>query len=125
MTRDVLAGIDVGGSKIAVVLADRDLALLGRHVIPTGAGDAGYAVERIAHALEAALAEAGLTGDDLLAIGVGVPGRVEPGDGTVTLAVNLGWHDLPSVPAWRSASASRSPSRTTSVPRPPACMPGA
>src|SRR3954471_24480630 len=94
MSRRVLAGIDVGGSKIAVVLADLDLAPLGRHVIPTGAGDAGYAVDRIAHALESALAEARCTQADLLAIGVGVPGRVEPADGTVTLAVNLGWHDL-------------------------------
>jgi predicted NBD/HSP70 family sugar kinase len=67
-------------------------------VIPTGAGDAGYAVDRIAHALEATLAEAGLTAEDLLAIGVGVPGRVEPDEGTVTLAVNLGWHDLPLGP---------------------------
>jgi glucokinase len=98
MTRDVLAGIDVGGSKIAVVLADGDLRPLARHVIATGAGDASYAVDRIAQALEATLANAGCTTDDLRAIGVGVPGRVEPADGTVTLAVNLGWHDLPLGP---------------------------
>ncbi len=97
-TPDVLAGIDVGGSKIAVVLADTDLRPLDRHVIPTGAGDAGYAVDRIAHALEAALEQAGRATADLCAIGVGVPGRVEPGQGTVTLAVNLGWHDLPLGP---------------------------
>ncbi len=29
------------------------------------------------------------------AIGVGVPGRVDPAEGTVTLAVNLGWRDFP------------------------------
>jgi glucokinase-like ROK family protein len=98
MTADILAGIDVGGSKIAVVLATTDLAPIGRHVIPTGAGDAGYAVDRIAHALESTLQEAGRATEDLCAIGVGVPGRVEPADGTVTLAVNLGWHDLPLGP---------------------------
>ena len=32
---------------------------------------------------------------DLRAVGVGVPGRVDPAQGTVTLAVNLGWHDFP------------------------------
>ena len=98
MTADILAGIDVGGSKIAVVLADLDLQPLGRHVIPTGAGDAGYAVDRISHALQATLDESGRAAGDLCAIGVGVPGRVEPGEGTVTLAVNLGWHDLPLGP---------------------------
>ena len=98
MSRGVLAGIDVGGSKIAVVLADEALAPVGRHVIATGAGDAAYAVARIAEALDATLAEAGRSPADLLAIGVGVPGRVDPVGGTVTLAVNLGWHDLPLGP---------------------------
>jgi glucokinase len=99
MTRDLLAGVDVGGTKIAVVLADADLEPVARHVVPTGAGDATTAVDRIASALDDTLGEAGRTIDALLAIGVGVPGRVEPGDGTVTLAVNLGWHDLPLGPA--------------------------
>ena len=35
------------------------------------------------------------------AIGVGVPGRVDPLTGAVTLAVNLGWHDLPLGPRAR------------------------
>ena len=98
MTRELLAGIDVGGTKIAVVLADADLAPVGRHVVPTGAGDAASAADRIAEALDDALAEAGRSPAELAAIGVGVPGRVEPVDGTVTLAVNLGWHDLPLGP---------------------------
>ena len=38
-----------------------------------------------------------MTATDLAAIGVGVPGRVDPVAGRVTLAVNLGWHDLPLV----------------------------
>ena len=32
--------------------------------------------------------------DRVAAIGVGVPGRVDPATGTVTLAVNLGWSNL-------------------------------
>ena len=98
MTRDLLAGVDVGGTKIAVVLAGADLAPVARHVVPTAAGDATTAVGRIAGALEATLTEAGRTADGLLAIGVGVPGRVDPVSGTVTLAVNLGWHDVPLGP---------------------------
>lgn len=96
-TNGLLAGVDVGGSKIAVVLATPDLEPVGRHTIQTGVGDAAYAVNRIAEAVDATLALAGRTSDDLTAIGVGVPGRVDPVAGRVTLAVNLGWHDLPLV----------------------------
>ena len=46
----------------------------------------GTAVARIAEALEQALAAADRTEGDLIAIGVGVPGRVEPAAGTVTRA---------------------------------------
>ena len=34
----------------------------------------------------------------MAALGVGVPGRVDPETGHVTLAVNLDWHDLPLGP---------------------------
>lgn len=45
--------------------------------------------------MDRALAQAGATTDEIAAIGVGVPGRVDPLSGSVTLAVNLGWSDLP------------------------------
>jgi glucokinase len=94
----LLAGVDVGGSKIAVLVVDRDLHIVGRHVAPTDIGEEARAVEQIAEALDDALASAGATAQDLAAIGVGVPGRVDPLTGVVTLAVNLGWHDLPLGP---------------------------
>jgi glucokinase len=100
MTADggLLAGIDVGGSKIAVLVTDRELSICARATIPTSVDEPEGAVERIGTALEGALAERGLDAGDLGAIGVGVPGRVDPTTGTVSLAVNLGWHDLPLGP---------------------------
>src|SRR6187455_2252039 len=91
----LLAGIDVGGSKIAILLADTALEPVGRLVVPTGTGDGGDGVRRIVQALDAALLKAGRSRTDLAAVGIGVPGRVDPEAGTVTLAVNLGWHALP------------------------------
>jgi glucokinase len=91
----LLAGVDVGGSKIAILLADAALRPVGRHVVPTGSGDAVDGVRRIIEALDATLDAAALTRADLAAMGIGVPGRVDPEAGTVTLAVNLGWHALP------------------------------
>ena len=92
-------GVDIGGSKIAVLVVDRDGASSPAQVAPTAAGAQERAADAIAAVVDAALADAGATDDDVAAIGVGVPGRVDPLTGTVTLAVNLGWHDLPSARA--------------------------
>jgi len=89
-----VAGIDVGGTKIAVLIVDADGAVLGRATHVSSVGDQDGAVPAIAAALDAALQTASLTRDDLIAVGVGVPGRVDPERGHVTLAVNLGWTDL-------------------------------
>lgn len=91
----LLAGIDIGGSKIAVLVADEDLSVRGRHLARTEVGDPTRAVEQILQALDAALTTAGADRGSLMAVGVGVPGRVDAATGTVSLAVNLGWERLP------------------------------
>ncbi|HEY7522273.1 MAG TPA: ROK family protein [Candidatus Limnocylindrales bacterium] len=93
--RGLLAGIDVGGSKIAVLVADRDLAICSRATTPISVDEADGAVDRISSALDQALEAGGLAIGDLGAMGIGVPGRVDTDSGTVSLAVNLAWHDLP------------------------------
>ncbi len=90
----IVAGIDIGGTKIAVLTVDRAGAVLGRATHASSVGDQHGAAAAIAAALNEALAAAGLRRDDLDAIGVGVPGRVDPVAGHVTLAVNLGWTDF-------------------------------
>ncbi len=92
-TADVIVGVDVGGTKIAVLVTSTDGDLLGRSVRPSMA-DGSQAVAAIAATVEAALADAGRTLDDVVIVGVGVPGRVDPDRGRVTLAVNLGWTDV-------------------------------
>lgn len=93
--RDLVVGIDIGGTKTAVLVCDQIGNVAARAVAPTAIGSPEVVVESIAAAVEATLAEAGATTADVAAIGVGVPGRVDPAAGSVTLAVNLGWHDLP------------------------------
>ncbi len=89
-----VAGIDIGGTKIATLIVDADGAVLGRATHASSVGDQGGAVPSIAACLDEALAAAGLQRHDLAAVGVGVPGRVDPARGHVTLAVNLGWTDF-------------------------------
>ena len=47
-TRDLLVGVDVGGSKIAVIVVDRGFVIRGRHTIPTAVGAPAGAADHIA-----------------------------------------------------------------------------
>jgi glucokinase len=91
----ILVGVDVGGSKIAVLVVDGEGRVLARHVTSVAARTQDRAVDEIASVVGQAVEAAGITFNDVAAIGVGVPGRVDRLSGTVTLAVNLGWSDLP------------------------------
>lgn len=94
MSGPLVVGVDVGGTKIAVLIATPDGAILGQSVRASSVGAQDDAAEAIASTIEAALAEAGASVDDVAIIGVGVPGRVDPVAGHVSIAVNLGWTDL-------------------------------
>ena len=91
----LFVGVDVGGSKIAVLVVDADLDVCSRHTIPTSVGEPDEAAGQIASAIDTALAAAGASIHDVRAVGIGVPGRVDPETGVISLAVNLGWHRLP------------------------------
>ena len=93
--RDLLVGVDVGGSKIAVLVVDGDLEIRGRLVVPTPVGSPDTAADHIATTVAAALETARAGVERVAAVGVGVPGRVDPENGVVSLAVNLGWQRLP------------------------------
>ncbi len=92
--RPILIGVDIGGTKIAVLVVDREGRVRAREVAPTAAGSQDTAADAVGEVVEQALATAGERMDRVAAIGVGVPGRVDPATGTVTLAVNLGWSNL-------------------------------
>jgi len=93
--RELIVGVDIGGSKVAVLVVAPDGGPVGRFVLSRPVGRQDEAVDVIADAVLAALAEAGAGVDAAAAVGVGVPGRVDPATGTVSLAVNLGWEELP------------------------------
>jgi glucokinase len=88
-------GVDIGGSKVAVLVADASGTVLGRELAPSVAADPDLAIGQIAAVIQSAVAAAGGTMEDVVAVGVGVPGRVDRATGTVTFAVNLGWQHLP------------------------------
>jgi glucokinase len=93
--RDLLAGVDVGGSSIAVLVTDLEGRPMARYAVETVCDEPEGAAEQVAAAIRAACATVALDPRRLCGVGVGVPGRVDPEDGLVTLALNLGWHAVP------------------------------
>ena len=89
MTREVVLGVDVGGSKVLALAVDPQLQVLGRSRVGTRPGPDGVHAS-VHRAVRGALAAAGATADDVVGAGVGVPGVVAPGSGEVSHAVNLG-----------------------------------
>ena len=95
--RPYLGAVDLGASKVLSVVADDEGRILGEDRRPTGASEGPEAgLERIAMSLEAALAKAGLSREDLRAAGVCSPGPIDPARGVLPEASNLpGWIDTP------------------------------
>ncbi len=98
MSGDLVVGVDIGGTKTAILVCEADGTVRARHVAPTAVGSPDRAANAIASLVSAALMEAAASPEDVQALGVGVPGRVDRQRGHVTLAVNLDWHDLPLGP---------------------------
>jgi len=96
-TRDKLyVGVDVGGTNIECGVVAEEGRVVGRVRRSTGVREGTEAViERIAGMVEEAAAKAagGIAG--IAAVGVGIPGLVDPAGGISRLAVNLGWRDVP------------------------------
>jgi glucokinase len=91
---ELVVGVDIGGTKTAILVCDPNGTVLARSVAPTAVGAPDHAADAIASLVAAAIHEANAVADDVAALGVGVPGRVDRERGHVTLAVNLDWHDL-------------------------------
>ncbi len=80
----LVAGVDVGGTKTWVVVMDDRDHILYEHVTPT---DRSSLVGQIAGLVGVATRQ---LGQDVAAVGVAIPGLVDPEDGSVSMAVNLG-----------------------------------
>jgi glucokinase len=82
--------VDVGGTKIQVSLIEESGAVLSRErtVTPREA-EAEQSVAAVEGLIETVLAQAGITPSDLTAIGIAVPGVVDPDTGHVVRTPNM------------------------------------
>lgn len=91
-TTSLVVGIDVGGTKTALVVTDGADRLLDERVVAT---QHGHLAEQVVGMLRMAVEHAEVGGAHIDAIGIALPGHVDTMSGNVRLAVNLGAPELP------------------------------
>lgn len=97
MPERVLAGVDIGGTKTAVVLSRRLPEVLTRHEFPTAPENGPQpAIREIIRGLREALHSIGAEGRDLKAIGVSCGNPLDAARGIIQAPPNLKtWVDVP------------------------------
>lgn len=89
-------GIDLGGTNIAVGVVDDDFKIVGRAKTKTNANRPyEEIVDDIAATVLAAVEDAGLKVQDIVSMGIGTPGSVDPVNGVVKYTNNLPFKNLP------------------------------
>ncbi len=90
----VVIGVDVGGTKIAAGIVDAGGNILQKIRQPTDTRDSQASLDSIARTVQLLIAERGTGRQDILGIGLGIPGLVDPGKGIGLASVNLNWRDV-------------------------------
>ena len=84
-------GVDLGGTTVKIAYFDREGTLLDKWEIPTVTENSGVRIlPDIAASIKSYMGKRGTGTEQIIGIGIGVPGPVRP-DGTVNKCVNLGW----------------------------------
>ncbi|MFI1102812.1 ROK family protein [Streptomyces melanogenes] len=103
MQTDLVAALDIGGTKIAGALVDADGRLLVRTQRATPAQEDGETVVRAVDEVLAELAGSALWGR-VTALGIGSAGPVDASNGTVSPVNIPGWRGFPLVARVRAAT---------------------
>lgn len=95
--RDVVAAVDVGGTRIKAALVDASYAVLARATTPTPSDIAVGIDTVVATTVTDLVRRTAEQGVAVRRVGAGVvvPGLVDEERGVALLSVNIGWRDLP------------------------------
>jgi glucokinase len=94
--RDIIIGVDLGGTHFQVGAVTAEGQIIGRARGETPAGGQFEVVcDTLARAVRAVCADAELTLEDILAVGIGAPGAAVPSSGVILQAGNLPWNHVP------------------------------
>lgn len=90
-------GVDLGGTNIAVGVVDEDYKIIGRGKVKTNAPRPAEEIfADIKKAIDLAVADAGLTMEDIEKVGVGTPGSINQETGIIEFSNNLKFDNVPA-----------------------------
>lgn len=93
--RRLVVGLDIGGTKLMAIAVNEKFKVLGRCRVKTrGKKGGGPLFDRVAECIAGAIADANLRPADLLGIGVGSPGPLNPDTGVIIDTPNIGWKNF-------------------------------
>ena len=96
MTKDIIVGIDMGGTSLRALAVNVQNEILAIEKQPNNVAQKPAGVIRdLAGMVEDVVAAAGLRKSQLRAVSIGAPGAVDPVHGVVYHAPNLGWDAVP------------------------------
>lgn len=84
-------GVDLGGSHVAAAVVSEDGAIQSQHELDVD--DRSF--EAVVASLESVVKSALGSAKDVVGVGLGSPGNIDPDTGTVLYSPNLGWNDAP------------------------------
>ena len=89
-------GYDIGGTNIAAGILDENNNLIAKGSVrfPRGCGNDAV-IDACTELYRSIVAQAGIAPEDIVGVGVAVPGSVDPKNGIVIDAHNLGFHHTP------------------------------
>ena len=90
-------GVDLGGTNIAVGVISEDLKIVGRGSVKTNCPRPAEEIfDDIKKAVDLAVADAGISMDEVISVGVGTPGTVNKNNGYIEFANNLDFKNVPA-----------------------------
>lgn len=91
-----LVGVDIGGTTIKMAFVNHYGEIIEKWEIPTNIAEAGKSIPTdIAKSIDQKLVDLGQSKNKLEAIGIGAPGPVNSANGSLYVAINLGWSNFP------------------------------
>lgn len=90
-----LIGVDIGGTTIVTQLVDVTLQPVYELTVATDVSSPDQTLQSIVKGIQRTLDTAGIPAEAVAAIGLGVPGQVDPVHGISRIAVNLHWYGYP------------------------------
>ncbi|MEU4229944.1 ROK family protein [Nonomuraea sp. NPDC026600] len=90
-------GVDVGETQVRVELFDMEMKERARahYAVRSARHDPELVARHILTGVDAVIAEGGISAGQVLGVGVGVPGIVEPGPDALVRAKTFGWEAVP------------------------------